>query len=505
MRFVDLPAGHVSDRGRWEHWEELRLVLPPSDDNSKLRRCVPELDWVVDPHGVYSIHFDDAIELFSELLDLPLVKDPTWVGVLHFWRQVPGPLAMWRAWLLVRAQMREVHWSPTTASGFASRLVSLKAEVPDDQQNGFVLLGTDFIRLHDAFNSTVELAWTGAEQVNLQWLSGLVWERNSLADGQGSLRPWKLLMFIGGPYFVDAQLRSGSSFHRNMMTATAWAQRQPSAVGRVFLDAGIPGAELLALSAHVVRLMDDLYLPDLFRVHTTLGFVRDAQVHTLIRYADTVLNRRPLDWILDMVSMHVVAMLPAHRAVLGADARRWPESRFNMISRRIAAARTTAGHALPTLDAECILANESFLLVRVPQAESWASEERYDAAGAPIGKRYTADELFRKVLAVPAPSEKDQMSDSGQTFTAQARLVKLESSYQGIKSDYKELVRVRASSDSQLQLLLQGCSAAHPSRRNNAVTLSMLWDASRKLDAIDPEMTAVHELLTTGCRSCSVA
>ena len=183
-------------------------------------------------------------------------------------------------------------------------------------------------------------------------------------------------MFIGGPYFVDTQLRSGNSF--------------------VFVDAGIPGAEMLSLSAHVIRLMDDLYLPDLFRVHTTLGFARDAQVHTLIRYADTVLNRRPLDWVLDMVSMHFVAMLPAHRTVLGADARRWPESRFNMIARRIAAARTTAGHALPLLDAECVLANESFLLVRVPQAEAWAAEDRYDAQGAPIGKSTRPTSCFAR-------------------------------------------------------------------------------------------------------------
>ena len=75
---------------------------------------------------------------------------------------------------------------------------------------------------------------------------------------------------------MDTQLRSGNSFHRNLMTATAWAQRQPSAVVRVFVDAGIPGAEMLSLSAHVIRLMDDLYLPDLFRVHTTLGFARDV-------------------------------------------------------------------------------------------------------------------------------------------------------------------------------------------------------------------------------------
>ena len=81
------------------------------------------------------------------------------------------------------------------------------------------MLGFDFIRLHNAFNSTVELRWTAAEQTILQWLTGLVWERNSLADSQGSLRPWKLLFLIGGPYFVDSQLRSGSSFHRNIMTA----------------------------------------------------------------------------------------------------------------------------------------------------------------------------------------------------------------------------------------------------------------------------------------------
>eukprot|EP00966_Prymnesium_polylepis_P135223 3125598-Prymnesium_polylepis.2 len=99
--------------------------------------------------------------------------------------------------------MREVHWSPTTAAGFAGRLLALKADVPDDQQDGFALLGSDFIRLHDALNSTVELGcWTAAEEINLQWLTALVWERNSLADGQSSLRPWKLLMFIGGPGLV---------------------------------------------------------------------------------------------------------------------------------------------------------------------------------------------------------------------------------------------------------------------------------------------------------------
>ena len=498
MRFADLPPGAVSDRGRWAHWEDLRLYLPPSEDNPKLRLVAPELDWHVDAHGVYSFHFDDAVELFAELLELPVVKDPTWAGVWRFWRRVPGPLAMWRAWLLVRAHMREAHWAPTTAAGFAARLVALKADVPAEEQDGFVLLGSDFIRLHDAFNSTVELHWTAPEVVSLQWLSGLVWERDSLADSNGSLRPWKLLIFLGGAYFTDAQLRSGASFHRNLMTATAWAARQPSAVGRVFTDDAITAAEMLSLSSHVMRLLDDLVLPDLFRVHTKLGFARDAQLHTLIRYADSVLNSRPLDWIVDMVSMHIVAMLPSHRAVLGPDMRRWPEARFNMISRRIAAARTTSGHALPTLDEECILANESFLLVRVPQAEAWAAEARYDASGAPLGRKYSADELFRKVLAVAAPSEKDQFSDSGQTFTAQARLVKLEASYQGIKKDYKELVRTRATSDSQLQLLLQGSTAAAPGRRNNAVTLSMLWDSARKLDAIDPELTSIHELMDNG-------
>jgi hypothetical protein len=75
-----------------------------------------------------------------------------------------------------------------------------------------------------------------------------------------------------------------------------------------------------------------------------------------------------------------------------------------MISRRIAAARITAGQSMPALDVECILSNEAFLVVRVPQAQAWAAEERYDG-GSPVGKRYTVDELFRKVLAITAPSE----------------------------------------------------------------------------------------------------
>eukprot|EP00966_Prymnesium_polylepis_P130600 3021280-Prymnesium_polylepis.1 len=71
MRFAELPAGGVSVRGRWVHWEDLRLYLPESPDNAKLKTAVPELAWSVDAHGVYSIHFYDAVELFSDLLDVP--------------------------------------------------------------------------------------------------------------------------------------------------------------------------------------------------------------------------------------------------------------------------------------------------------------------------------------------------------------------------------------------------------------------------------------------------
>ena len=197
----------------------------------------------------------------------------------------------------MRPRMREADWSPTTAAGFSGRVVALKADVPTAESDGFNLLGSDFIRLYDGFNFTVERRWVAAEVGSLQWLSGLVWERNSLADAHGSLRPWKLLMFLGGPYFTDTQLSSGGAFHRNLMTAIAWAARQPSVTGRVFTDTGIPRAELLALSCSVMRLVDDLFLPDLFRVHTKLGFARDAQVHTLIRYADTMMHSRPLDWL----------------------------------------------------------------------------------------------------------------------------------------------------------------------------------------------------------------
>ena len=75
MRFAELPVGGYSVRGRWTHWEELRLTLPESPDNAKLMLAVPELDWNIDAHGVYSIHFDDAVELWADLLDIPLVKD----------------------------------------------------------------------------------------------------------------------------------------------------------------------------------------------------------------------------------------------------------------------------------------------------------------------------------------------------------------------------------------------------------------------------------------------
>ena len=154
-------------RGRWVHWEELRLYLPESPDNTRLMLAVPELDWNVDAHGVYSIHFDDAVELWADLLDVPVVKDATWTGVWIFWERVPGPLAMWRAWQLVRPRMGETNWAPTTAAGFSGRLVALKADVPVEESDGFDLRGSDFLRLYDGFNYTVELRWAAADVVVL--------------------------------------------------------------------------------------------------------------------------------------------------------------------------------------------------------------------------------------------------------------------------------------------------------------------------------------------------
>eukprot|EP00966_Prymnesium_polylepis_P114239 2639829-Prymnesium_polylepis.1 len=46
---------------------------------------------------------------------------------------------MWRAWLQVRARMSECDWAPSTATGFAGRLVALKADVPDAEQDAFNL------------------------------------------------------------------------------------------------------------------------------------------------------------------------------------------------------------------------------------------------------------------------------------------------------------------------------------------------------------------------------
>eukprot|EP00966_Prymnesium_polylepis_P328924 7384699-Prymnesium_polylepis.1 len=164
MRFAELPVGGVSVRGMWAHWEELRLTLPQSPDNAKLMLAVPELDWNIDA---------DAVELWADLLDVPTVKDATWTGVWSFWERVPGPLAMWRAWQLVRPRMRETDWSPTTAAGFSGRMVALKADVPATESDGFNLLGSDFVRLYDGFNFTIEHRWVAAEVVILQWLSGL--------------------------------------------------------------------------------------------------------------------------------------------------------------------------------------------------------------------------------------------------------------------------------------------------------------------------------------------
>ena len=85
--------------------------------------------------------------------------------------------------------------------------MTLKRCVGDAERVGFALLGSDFMRLH-AFDAAVELRWPNADVVCLQWLHGLVWERDSLADSAGGLRPWMLLCLIGGPYFTLDQLRA---------------------------------------------------------------------------------------------------------------------------------------------------------------------------------------------------------------------------------------------------------------------------------------------------------
>ena len=177
-----LAAGVVSVRHGWDLRQGCRLRLFADACPQLLKLAVPDLNWQTNAAGEDTIDWADGVLLYADLLDLPKVKDPTWGGDKSLFTEVPGPIPLLRAWLLVQPYMKAEDWSPTTPEGFAQRLVTKKALVAADQAVGFSLLGSDFLPLHSAgptafsFDAVMELRWTDAERITLQWVRSLTWE-----------------------------------------------------------------------------------------------------------------------------------------------------------------------------------------------------------------------------------------------------------------------------------------------------------------------------------------
>jgi hypothetical protein len=98
-------------------------------------------------------------------------------------------------------------------------------------------------------------------------------------------------------------------------------------------------------------------------------------------------------------------------------------------------------------------------------------------------------------------SRSDSADPSSTSFANQSVVIKGQASYLGIRSDCLNGMKAGSPPCDLLRVPLCGFSASDPSRRSNAVILTLLFDSSNKFVNVDPQFHAITALVDDTCRS----
>ena len=120
--------------------------------------------------------------------------------------------------------MTSEDWLSVTTPGAFSKMVRTidSTRVASSKKSDFDLRSTDLVDL-PAFNLIGDLNWTQDDCDLFQWIRGLRYDRNALADRDGHFGLLKLLEYFVGVRFTQGQMMVNSHFHSALDLLTTFA------------------------------------------------------------------------------------------------------------------------------------------------------------------------------------------------------------------------------------------------------------------------------------------
>ena len=167
-----------------------------------------------------------AYTLWLDMINVPAIKDAGWDpdGYAFDQKLIDPTQVFARCWPHVLEVMTSEDWLSVTTPGAFSKMVRtiVSTRVASSKKSDFDLRSTDLVDL-PAFNLQGDLNWTQDDCDLFQWIRGLRYDRNALADRDGHFGLLKLLEYFVGVRFTQGQMMVNSHFHSALDLLTTFA------------------------------------------------------------------------------------------------------------------------------------------------------------------------------------------------------------------------------------------------------------------------------------------
>ena len=454
----------------------------------------------------YYCDWSDLVAMFLDLFSVPHSKDLTWplqVQPIFIW--VPTPLMFKRGWDALMPHLTDADWAATTVAIFAERLRLIRDTKLSEAEKGlFSIRPSDLEQVAEPF-SLFSVNWPFSEYGSSQWAMWLTWDVGSVAAYEtGAVGVATFLYHYTGNSFDCPSMCMGSMFQNTLSQLANWLAVTNGASVADAVNINASEMQLRIAAAQVASLLRRCLLPAVVRQHRQLGFNRMTYLQTALQFGANTINNSSNSWILDTMTASLPQTCPALSALIGVQHTVWNQSLQSLLRRLEAARQNISNPEGLTVGLDTAVSLEAYLVSRIGVVEALLAEypDAAERLRIVLSNSYS-DQGLPPLLRIIRQGDSSSNSSSAEIGTAagfkqQATIVMASDSYLGIRTDALLLESASAGSTNIVKLVLMGSTIQKPTRRSNAVSLSILFDQGSKLLQVDPQFHFVSKHLTTG-------
>ena len=494
MQWVDALDDQANDGfSMWESRRRARVRVSLALNPAKVSLACPELELVEVSPDDWQTTYMQLEDLFLDNLIVPtaMQKDAGWkdnsFSLLSDFLHLSRYSAAWEVMLALLGS--DDDWNKVyTIRGLASQITLRLPTAGAAIIAKLTISSPDFIRF-DAV-SFEHLNYRLAEAKNMNFLKGAVYERGSLASSDtGRLQLARFMRHFIGPPFHHEDYDVGSSCYHTGLALEQWAKQNcPFSDITYDLHHATP-LDVQCAFAQLGGALRTCIIPVNGWQQRPPGFARQAWLKCCLRFGDCILNGKPTTWLVDMMTANLPSAAPCLSMLLGSEPSAWGSTLSHVLRLLERLRRPDAQHII--IDMETIPALEQFFAHRMAALRHFVHDNPDDAQRVSLLMSGTLGS--QSLMKLPPDVD---TSNPAANFAAQAAAIKQQASFMDIKKDILALQAANATGQTIIKVMLKGKTAADPTRRTNAVTLAILFQA--KCSHLDNTLSFTHQLLEDG-------